>query len=948
MTLTSVFALGMISAQFTSTGKVIDSNGDALIGVAVIIQGTALGTGTDIDGMYSIDVPGSSGVLEFSYIGYKVQEAAVDSDSPNANVTMTEDFTKLDEVVVTGLASSVKRSNLANTVATVSAAELTGVTSQQTVDGALYGKMTGVNVVSSNGAPGGGIAMRLRGISSLNGNNQPLWIIDGVYISNAEIPSGSRFASGANSGSEEGASNRIADLNPYDIESIEVLKGAAAAAIYGTRANAGVVIVTTKKGGSGKSKISFDQDIGFNTILNKVGRRQYTSAEVLESFGAEEQARFDAASATGKVFDYEDEIFGETGAIFDTRLSITGGNDKTNFFVGLSRRDENGIVQNTGFDRNSLRLNIGHKLSDRINLSLNTNLINTNASRSFTGNEYEGGLSYGYTLAFTRDWIDLHPDENGVYPNNPNYPGNPLLVRDLAKNEETNNRVISGAKIDVKLIQKENQVLRWSTNLGVDFFLNETFVYVPESHQSQVGNDNGFIAVGKNTFDNKNFQSFLVHDLYSSGGIRFTTQAGISYLNFKRDLTYAQTTQLNPEQTTLSQGGTQLTDQRLVFEEDFGIVLQEEINWKDRIIANIGVRFDKSSLNGDPNKFYTFPRAAVALNLNKFDFWNSTVFSQFKLRAAFGQTGSSGLPGSLFTSFSSVNINGNSGLAISGSQGNDELIPETSQEIEFGTDIAMFDNRLGLELTYYIRSVENLIFDRALPTSSGFSNEIRQDFELENTGLEIGIRGTPVAKSNFTWETGVNFWFNNSEVTSLGVPSFVPPGTAFGLGLGSFFIEEGASITALWGNGENGPEIIGETEPDFQLGWFNEFKIKDNVSVNFLWHMKQGGDVLNLTRLLTNIGGTTPAEFDDLEGFIEDASYIRLREIGLHYTLPVESNVLSKVRLGVSARNLITITDYSSYDPETSTKGGAGLSTGIEVNPFPSSKQVYFHVGFDF
>ncbi len=941
-------AMGMVSAQYDARGKVTDSSGEPLISVTVIVKGTAIGVSTDINGDYSIGVPTDQATLEFSYIGYKVQELTVTSDSPVNNVTMAEDFTELEEVVVTGLATGVKRSNLANTVASVSSKELTGVTTQQTVDGALYGKMTGVNIVSSNGAPGGGIAMRLRGISSLSGNNQPLWIIDGVYMSNAEIPSGSRFASGANSGSEEGASNRIADLNPNDIESIEVLKGAAAAAIYGTRANAGVVIVTTKKGQSGKSKISLDQDIGFNTIIKKVGRRQYTSQDVFDRFGAEEQARFDAAQAAGRIFDYEDEIYGETGGILDTRLSVTGGNDKTSFFLGGGRRDENGIIKNTGFERNSIRLNVNHKISDKVKIGINSNYVNSSASRSFTGNENEGGLSYGYTLAFTRDWNDLFPDENGVYPNNPTYAGNPIFVRDQARNEETNNRFITGLNLDITLMQKSNQVLRWASSGGADFFLNETFVYVPELHQSQVGNDNGFIGVGRNKFSNRNFQSFLVHDLYASNGIRFTTQAGMSYLKFDRDFTFAQTTQLNPGQTNLSQGGTQETSQTIETEEDFGIIVQEEINWNDRIIANLGVRFDKSSLNGDPNKMYAFPRASLALNLNNFDFWSSDMFDQFKLRVAYGQTGSSAEFGSLFTSFGTVNIDGSAGLSVNGLQGKADLEPERSSELEFGTDISLLDNKLGFEITYYIRNVENLIYNRSLPTSSGFSNEIRQDLELQNTGLEVGIRYNPIATSNLNWETGVNFWFNRSTVEDLGVPSFVPPGTAFGLGLGSFFIDQGSSITALWGNGEAGPEIIGETEPDFQLGWFNQINFAKDFDFNFLLHWKQGGDVLNLSRLLTNIGGTTPQELDDLEGFIEDASYIRLREVGLRYKLKLNSNIIDGIRLGVSGRNLLTITNYSSYDPETSTKGGTGLSTGIEVTPFPTSKQLYFHVGFDF
>ena len=356
-------------SQQTISGVIVDSSDEPIIGASIIIVGTTTGTISDIDGSYSLNVPDGVTQIEVSYIGYGTQTINI-ADGNFANIVMADDFNQLDEVVVTGLASSVKRSNLANSVATISSAELTGVTSQQTVDGALYGKLTGVNIVQSNGAPGGGIALRLRGVSSLSGNNQPLWIVDGIYISNAEIPSGSRFASGANSGSEEGASNRIADLNPEDIESIEVLKGASAAAIYGTRANAGVVIVTTKKGKSGKTKISVDQDLGFNTILNRVGRFQHDVESVREAFGDDEADRFAAAEAAGEIVDLEEEIYGQNGFIRDTRVKISGGNEKTTFYVGGSIRDEEGIIENTGFDRNSLRLNLSHKISPQLSLSL--------------------------------------------------------------------------------------------------------------------------------------------------------------------------------------------------------------------------------------------------------------------------------------------------------------------------------------------------------------------------------------------------------------------------------------------------------------------------------------------------------------------------------------------------------------------------------------------------
>lgn len=948
MVLALLFTSVAAIAQFNVTGNVTDNSGEPLIGVSIVVKGSTTGTVTDFNGDFNLNVRGEEATLVFSYTGFTSEEAVVTPRNNTLNVVLEEDIADLEEVVVTGLASGVKRANLANNVSTISSDELTEVTTQQTLDGALYGKMTGVNITSSSGAPGGGIAMRLRGVSSLTGNNQPLFIIDGVYISNAEIPSGLRFASGANSGSEENASNRLADLNPEDIESIEVLKGASAAAIYGTRANAGVVIITTKQGQAGKTKVRFEQDFGVNTIQQFVGRRQYTPAEVEEAFGADEREKFEQAQAAGEVFDYEEEIYGNDGFISDSRLSISGGNDKTTFYFNTSYRDEEGIIENTGFDRFSMRLNVDHRISDRIKMGVNANYINSFASRSFTGNENEGGLSYGYNLAFTRDWVNLFPNELGIYPNNPNAAGNPIFVRDNTWNEERTNRVISGANTEIMLYQTDQTVFKLTGNVGLDFLLNETSVYVPETHQAQAGTTNGFIGEGRNNILNYNYQAFAILDHFTESNINFNTQLGMIYLNFDRDFILNRATQLIPGQTNLGNSGAQQIGQTIQTEEDFGMVAQEQINWDDKIIGTVGIRFDKSSLNGDPNQFYAFPRASLAVNVANFDFWSVSTLNQLKLRVAYGETGSSATFGSLFTTLTPNNIGGQVGIRAGGSLGNPNLEPETSQELEFGADIGILNNRLNLGLTYYIRDVENLLYDFDIPSSSGFADESRSDFDLRNQGLEVQLGLSPVSTANFNWNSTVNFWFNRSEVTRLGVPPFVPTGVAFGLGLGTFYVEQGEPITQLKGSGDEGPVTIGDVEPDFQLGWFNQIKIGKNVDFTFLTHWKEGGDVLNLSRLLTDLGGVTPEEYADLEGYVEDASYFRLREVGLYYTLPKFSNTLNRLRVGLSGRNLITLTDYSSYDPEVSTKGTTGLSTGIEVTPFPSSRQAYFHITAEF
>ncbi len=956
--LPAFFLPTLLFGQYPVTGTITDPDGEPLIGVTVLVAGTTTGTITDFDGNFEIEIAKDPGQLRLSYTGYTTQVIEVSRGIAPLEIIMAEDVANLEQVVVTGLASTIKRSNLANAVSVVSGEELTGVTSQQTVDGALYGKLTGVNITQTSGAPGGGYALRLRGVSSLSGNNQPLFIVDGVYISNVEIPNGSRAASGANAANEEGASNRIADINPDDIESIEVLKGASAAAIYGTRANAGVVIITTKKGVSGETRVSFNQDLGFNTIIRKVGRRSYTADQIEEAFGADARAEFVAAEAAGEIFDYEDIIYGEQGFITDSRLRVSGGDEKTSFFVSSSWRDEDGIIKNTGYERFTARLNLTHKINDRLKIQSNTNYIRSQASRSFSGNENEGGLSYGYTLAFTRDYVNLFPDSEGNYPDNPNFSGNPLQTRDQTRNEENVDRILEGVNINLNLLQTGNQSLNLIFNGGLDFILSKTFVYVPETFQSQRGIQNGFLAEGKNDLFNYNYSAIAVHDYYTESGINFTTQAGITYLNQSADQLLSQTTQLIPLQTNLGQGSAQLTNQSLLNVEEFGYLVQEEINVNDRVIVTGGIRLDKSSLNGDPNKLYAFPRASVALNLNEFDIWNpGGPINQLKLRAAYGQTGNSASFGRLFTSLSNVSIGGRSGFVINGRQGDSNLEPETSSEVEFGTDLGLFDNKINVAATYYIRDVSNLLYDRSLPTSSGFTNEIRNDLDLRNRGFEFQLGLNPVRTLDFEYRTTLNFWLNRSEVTRLGIEdgsegediaSFVPPGAGFGLGLGTFYINEGSPITGLWQSTAEGPTQVGNTEPDFQFGWNNNLTLFQNLDVNFLFHWRQGSDLLNLSRLLTDLGGTTPREYSNLESFIEEGSYFRLREAGITYRIPLQSEFIKGLRIGVSGRNIFTITDYSSYDPETSVNGGSGLSTNLEVAPFPSSKQFYLQIGLDF
>ena len=954
-------------SQNTVSGTVTDaSNGEPLAGVSVVVKGTTTGALTDFDGNYTIEVADGA-ILVFSYIGYSSKE--VDAASAG-DVQLNVDVTNLDEVVVTGLVSSIKRSNLANSVSTVDSEALTGTTTGSTLDGALYGKMTGVNINSAGGAPGGQTAMRLRGISSLSGNNQPLFIVDGVYISNVQLTNGSSVASGANAGREEGGSNRVSDINPEDIESIEVLKGASAAAIYGTRANAGVVIITTKRGSTGKTTVKFEQDVGFNKIQNYAGRRQFTSATVSSTFGPAEVPIFEAAQAAGRIFNYEEELYGETGLILDSRVSVSGGNDKTTFYFNASRRDEDGIMKRTGYERNSLRLNLDHRFNDKLKIGLSSNFVNSRADRGPVGNENNGGFSVGYNLALvTADWENLFPDANGVYPDGRFAATNIILNRDVIDNYEDINRYVQGANIEYKAYSSDNFNLRFTANGGLDYFQAKTFVYIPEFQQTQRATTGGFVSAGNTNSLQLNYNAFAVADYTTDSNISINGQVGLSYLNFESDAVINQTTQLFPQQTNLAQGNSFAVFQRLTEEEEFGIIGQSTVNWDDKVIATAGIRFDKSNLNGDPNKFFAFPRASLAVNVANFDFWNVDAVNLFKLRVAYGETGSSARFGSLYTPLGPTSIGGVPGLAlptvgqnnVSAQLGDANLEPETSQEIEFGADFAFLDGKIGLELTGYVRDVKNLIYPfSSIPLTTGFANEIRNDFDLSNKGVEIGINANPISNETVNWNTTVNWWKNKAEVDRLGVGEFQPSGEGFSLTFGSSFIRLGETATSLAANIGGVTTIIGDAAPEYEMSWFNQVTLFKDLDLTFLWHWKKGGDVLNLTKLLSDFGGVTP-DLDDPDvianprfgtfgaaGYIEDGSYIRLREVGLYYTIPFELDFIEKARVGLSGKNLITITDYTSYDPETSAFGPSGLSQGIEVSPFPSAKQFYFHLALTF
>ena len=479
-------------AQYMVKGSVKDALGEPLIGVSILVKGTTTGTVTDFDGNYELNVPdGGEQVAVFSYTGFKTEELTIGPSTGQLDVVLEEDIARLDEVVVTGLASGVKRSNSGNAVATISSAELVGNTTPQTVDNALYGKLTGVNITSNGGSPGGGVNVQLRGISTLGaGSSQPLYIIDGVYVNNSSIRTGRSQVSGATGGqssaTQDDAANRIADINPDDIERIEVLKGPSAAAIYGTRANAGVIIITTKKGQAGKTRVTLSQDVGVAKGQNFQNFDTWDEQKIRNYYSSEQRQQEElAALAAGQQTDWEDFFYGETPLLLNTQIGVSGGTQKTQFYVSGSILSEDGIIKNTGFDRYSVRANIDHRINDRIKVSLNSSYYKSDNDRGFTGNQNNTGGSIGYALAYTPSYANLFPDENGNYPDNPYFNDNPIAIRDLGVNNQEVDRFITAAAIDIDLYQSANSFLKFKINGGIDYLSANSQVYFPEILQHQ-------------------------------------------------------------------------------------------------------------------------------------------------------------------------------------------------------------------------------------------------------------------------------------------------------------------------------------------------------------------------------------------------------------------------------------------------------------------------------
>ena len=997
-------ASGALAQQRQITGRVTTAlTGEPVAGAAVSVLGTAAAVVTKEDGQFSLQAPPGDVTLVVRRIGYKHRTVPVPAAQGSVDIALEQDVFNLEAVVVSGQVTGIEKRNAPNAVATVSGEELHRVP-VPSVENALQGRVAGANIQTNSGAPGGGVQVSFRGTTSIFGAADPLYVVDGVIVSDAAIPNNQQVVTASNQGSNPSALqqsqvNRIADLNPYDIENVEILKGASASAIYGAKASNGVVIISTNRGRSGPPRFSLTQRLGFSEIAKKLGSRSFADSleakDTILGFGATGAAYFRNNSTNpnfgqpdfvpGRVFDQEQLLAGRRNLSGESEMSVSGGSEATRYYVSGLVSNEPGVVANTGFKKQSLRVNLDQRISSRLDLGFTTNLLHTIADRGLTNND-NAGVSYYMALEFTPSFVDLREKPDGSWGINPYVQSNPLQTAALMINDEDVWRNLSGIRGTFQFVNTERQNLRLVGNGGLDWFgQKNALLFPPQLQFAPLNGEPGTSLLTNAQNLNTNWNLNLVHT-YRPGAFTATASAGSQEEDYDLDVARTVTKNLVPGQQNVNEGTDVSVAERRESVRDFGYYAQEEVlAAQERLLLTAGVRADRSSNNGDQHKFFWYPKAAASYRfLNPFG-----PVEEAKLRVAWGQTGNRPSYGQRFTDYNPSAIGGLPGYTVLDTAGAADIKPERQTEIEAGVDAVLYHGRADLELTVYQKAVSDLLLLRTVAPSTGFAARYQNAGKLRNRGIEVALGISPVSRPDLQWVFRSSFWLNRSTVLEV-------PDTAgfrvggFGCSDGCFFIQPGQSATQIIGNvgllpggGCCNLGKIGDANPDFKMSFSNDLTWK-SWSLSMLWDWQHGANVVNLTKLLYDLGKVTPDyatripatsvcpaittlganttllgvcrldQYGNYTGtYTESATFLKLRDITLTYTVPPSAIAhlwagARDVRLSASGRNLVVITNYDGMDPEVSNFGNQPVQRNIDVAPYPRSRSFWFAVSVGF
>jgi TonB-linked SusC/RagA family outer membrane protein len=974
----------------TLNGSVRDAqSNEAVAGAIVTVRGTDNSTFVETDGKFVLsDVPAGEIVLVIDSPGHGKREVRVAPNQDNVNITMTLQVSEV--ITIKTRAPQIVRTHLQNGSSVVRGEDVNRV-APQTVETALSGKVAGANIQSNSGAPGGGIQMRLRGVSTITGQSDPLFVIDGVIVSNVSIPNGISVVTASAAGSnatntQDNQVNRISDLNPEDIESVEILKGASASALYGSKASNGVVIITTKRGRGGqRTTASVTQRLGAYQLSNTLGSRRFEDVEeAVAAFG--EGAR-DVYSS--QPFDQEDLLASNGGVASETSANLAGSAGQTSFNASVTVRQDPGIIDNTGYEKQTGRLTLDHDFG-RLKVSASAHLLHTDASRSITNND-NAGVSHYMVLPFTPSFLDLRQRADGSFPRNPfiGSEANPLQTAFLMRDNENVWRMIGSVSANATIYEEGAHRLSLIGTAGVDRFQQKAdLVFPPELFFEDDDGLPGTSIDANAEVRNLNVDSSVVYNFRPQrGAFSSATTLGFKYEDRDLDTVYVTSRNLSGGQSNLDAGTLIDVTELRQRTKDSGFYAQEEVLLlNDSLSLLAAINLEQSSTFSDTGTFYAFPKFAATYAIPGLP----RQVELLRGRAAYGESGNQPRFGQKFIPLTATtNVEGNPGIEIAGVKGSDNLKPERQREIEVGVDAVGFDGRAVVELSLYQKSITDLLLTRTTGPSTGIVQEVLNAGSLRNRGVELMVQVIPVQIGGFEWTARTTFALNRATITDLPDEIFCPPGSpedcvpffdtgGFGASLGTFRIQEGESATQIVGNNGRDPntnarvvEAIGNTEPDFRVGFLQSFTWK-GLGLTFFLDWQQGSDVINLTKFLYDLGANT-ADYDEPTGmvddegmpitvgqarlarqsdfanaYLEDATYLKLREIELFYNLPPSilkyAGPMKSARISLAARNLFTITDYSGLDPEVSNFGNQPIARNIDVAPFPPSRSFWFSV----
>jgi len=958
----------------TITGRVVAEGGsEPLSGATIQVVGTQLGALTTDDGRYRISAPDGALQLSVRRIGFKRRTVDVPADRNTVDIALERDALKLEELVITGQGTAVARQNLANDVASVTAEALTKVQTTS-FEGALQGKVPGANIQMNSGAPGGGGQVQIRGITSINGSSDPLWVVDGVIVSNDVLNPGVTSvtrSSGLQPVNQDNGVNRIADLNLNDIERIEVLKGASASSIYGARAANGVIVITTKRGTAGPPRFNITQRAGSFQQLRTLGSRVFTLDEALAEYTGTGKLLGTNTDSLRKLFgngvvhDNEENFFGETPLSYETSVSASGGGENTRYFGSVLHKYDGGIMPNTGAKRQAFRVNVSQTASSKLTLDLRSAVMRSSDRRGLSNNDNSGTSPY-VVFSKTPNFFDLR-QQNGGFPTNPFERSNPFQTMALSTIQEGVDRFIVGGTATYQLFSTQTQTAQFRVDGGADRLNQHDYIYTPPELQFEPADGlPGTTALTDGQVQNANLNASFTHTLTPAGG-KLSATSAIGVQRELRNVEFANVVNrdLIAGQENINRGTTPLLQQNKQPSKVFAVFGQEELLLlNERLLLTGGVRAERNTNNGDVDKMYYFPKASASIRVPSFAFVN-----ELKFRSAWGKSGNQPLYNQKFTNLTNTVYNGVNALRVAAGAGDPNIKPETQTELEGGFDASVFNGRASLSVTVFDKSIEDLIIQPTFAPSSGYTNRFTNGASLQNRGIESMLQVTPLRFAKGEWNSTVIYSKVKPKITELSVPTFRQGG--FALFLGQYQVEKGKSPTQIIGLVPTDADtlvtraaIVGDATPDYQMSFNNEVSFGP-FHASALVDWKRGGDVINLTTFLYDASHNS-ADWNtegkvrfarqgrDTRYYVEDGSFVKLREVSLSYRAPealvqrVFRGQLRTAGISFSGRNLLMKSDYSGVDPEVSNFGNQALNRNVDVAPFPPSRSFFLSLDLGF